>query len=72
MRIEGPDWTKHGPSIQACGFDNVQLAQGYASLHLHVGDPVIAGKALGAILLGLGVELQTPVPNLAVIKDAGA
>jgi hypothetical protein len=72
VRIEGPAWEKHSPSIKACGFDNVQPEQGYASIHLHVADPVIAGKALGAILLGLGVELQTPIPNLAVIKDAGA
>lgn len=72
VRIEGPGWEKHSPGIKACGFDNVQPEQGYASIHLHVGDAVIAGKALGAILLGLGVELQTPVPNLAVIKDAGA
>jgi hypothetical protein len=33
---------------------------------------VIAGKALGAILLGLGVELQTPVPSLDVIRNVGA
>ena len=26
---------------------------------------------LGAILLGLGVPLETPIPDLAVIKDAG-
>jgi hypothetical protein len=72
VRIEGPAWEKHSPSITACGFDNVQPGQGYASIHLHVADAVIAGKALGAILLGLGVELQTPVPNLDVIRNVGA
>ena len=72
VRIEGPDWTKHGACIQACGFDNVQLAQGYASLHLHVGDPVIASKALGAILLGLGIPLETPLPELKVIRNVGS
>jgi len=71
VRIEGPGWEKHSTSIQACGFDNVQLAQGYASLHLHVGDPVIAGKALGAILLGLGIPLETPLPELKVIRNVG-
>jgi hypothetical protein len=32
---------------------------------------VITSKALGAILLGLGVTLCTPIPNLSLIKGLG-
>ena len=51
----------------ACGFTG--LNADYASMHLQVVDPVIAAKALGAILLGLGVPMITPMPNLQLIKD---
>jgi hypothetical protein len=40
-------------------------------MHLAVPDPVTASKALGAILLGLGVELVTPLPNLTSLKEVG-
>ena len=30
----------------------------------------MAHKTLGAILVGLGVPLETPIPNLALIKEA--
>jgi hypothetical protein len=32
---------------------------------------VTARKALGAILLGLGVELVTPLPKLTALKEVG-
>lgn len=72
VRIEGPAWEKYKHKIATCGFDNISLEKGYASLHLAVPDDVLAGKTLGAVLLGLGVPLETPVPDLSVIKDAGA
>ena len=71
VRIEGPAWEKHAPSIAACGFDKVLKDKGYASLHLAVGpDTVLASKTLGAILLGLGIPMDTPLPSLSVIKEA--
>ena len=30
---------------------------------------MLANKTFGAILLGLGVEIETPLPNLAKIKQ---
>ena len=72
VRIEGPSWAKHKHQIAACGFDNVQVDKGYASIHLHVGDPITASKALGAILLGLGMPLETPLPELKMIQNVGS
>ena len=70
IRIEGPGLDQHVGSIKACGFDNVNASKAYASLHLEVGsDQVLASKALGAVLLGLGLPLETPIPRLELIKD---
>jgi hypothetical protein len=67
VRIEGPNFGQHKQQMLACGFTG--LNADYASMHLQVVDPVIAAKALGAILLGLGVTMITPMPNLQLIKD---
>ena len=66
VRIEGPKWEKHAASIKACGFDVKDPA--YTSLHLSVPEFVLAQKTLGAVLLGLGIPMDTPMPNLNVIK----
>ena len=68
VRIEGQNLKKH---IAAVGnvFGGVNTKNMYASLHLEVGtDPILANKTLGAILLGLGIEFDTPFPNASVIK----
>lgn len=70
VRIEGPSWQKYAANITDCGFTNVDSKKDYASVHLDVGhDMVMANKTLGALLLGLGVPLDTPVPELKVIKE---
>jgi hypothetical protein len=68
VRIEGPQIAKHWDHIQAVG-----LKKGgdkdYASIHLGVGnDMMVANKTLGAILMGRGLPLETPLPNLKIIK----
>jgi hypothetical protein len=69
IRIEGPAWEKHMGAIKECGFQTVDKTKGYASVHLSVGDDMmLANKTLGAVLLGLGVPLETPLPNLKLIK----
>lgn len=69
IRIEGPKWTPYKNAIAACGFSKVDVTGGYASVHLEVGnDPLLASKTLGAVLTGLGIPFETPIPNLAVIK----
>ena len=66
----GRRWQKHVAGIKAVGFEKVDKDQDYASLHLNVGaDAMLANKTFGAILLGLGVEIETPLPNLAKIKQ---
>jgi hypothetical protein len=48
--------------------DFVKASGSYTSMHLAVDTPVIAAKALGAILL---VTLRTPMPDLKLIKGLG-
>ncbi|MEY9560455.1 hypothetical protein [Sinorhizobium fredii] len=68
VRIEGSDWGKHATAIAGCGFSTVDKKKDYASIHLEVGtDLVMASKTLGALLLGLGIPLETPLPQLQVI-----
>lgn len=70
IRIEGQEFASHKAQMEACGFHNV--ATDYASMHLQVADPVLAAKALGAVLLGLGIQLDTPLPDLTKLKDLGS
>lgn len=67
IRIEGPGIGKYGKAIQQAGLD-LHHGKDYASIHLDVGsDLTMANKTLGAILLGLGVPLETPFPELKKI-----
>ena len=69
IRIEGPAWEKYAASISSLGFDTVNKSKGYASVHLSVGSELVAAnKTLGAVLMGLGIPLETPIPNLKLIK----
>jgi hypothetical protein len=73
VRIEGPGFEKHTGAMAETGFSTVEKKKGYASLHLDVGiDLAMANKTLGAILLGLGLPLETPIPNVKFIKSMGA
>jgi hypothetical protein len=70
VRIEGPGLAKHQNAISEAGI-TINAGKDYASVHLNVGgDMVLASKTLGAVLMGLGVTLDTPMPNLALIKGA--
>lgn len=69
VRIEGPKLAQHSASIKAGGFE-LKAAKDYASVHLSVDNDQLAAKTLGAILMGLGVPLDTTLPNLNVIKGA--
>lgn len=65
VRIEGKGWDKYKAAIVASGFGKVSPNKQYASLHLEVGhDKVMASKTLGAVLLGLGIPMETPLPDL--------
>jgi hypothetical protein len=70
VRIEGDGWAKHAQSMATCGFDT-HGDKSYASVHLAVGgDLVLANKTLGALIMGLGIPMETPYPNLSLIKEA--
>jgi hypothetical protein len=69
VRIEGPQLNKHLHRVKEVGFDQKPGDQKpYASIHLSVTNDVVAAKALGALLLGLGVELRTKMPDIKVLK----
>ena len=70
VRVEGDDWKKHQAAMLACGFDNHGAGKDYTSLHVAVGsNTVLANKTLGAILTGLGLSFETPIPNVKVIGE---
>lgn len=70
IRIEGNTWKQHQAAILACGFDNHGPAKDYTSLHVTVGaNAVLANKTLGAVLTGLGIPFETPIPNVKVIGE---
>ncbi|MCO5157860.1 MAG: hypothetical protein M9945_14120 [Aquamicrobium sp.] len=68
IRLEGPGLSDHKKKIEAIGFSKLSKSEQYASVHLDVGgDLLLANKTLGAFLVGLGVSLETPIPDLALI-----
>ena len=71
IRIEGPNWKKYKATIAQAGFSTVDDAKDYASVHLAVESEMLANKSLGAVLMGLGVQFETPLPALKVIAGKG-
>ena len=69
IRIEGPGYAKHKDRIHACGVTGGK--SDYASIHLNVDDHITAAKALGAVLLGIGITLETPLPDLMLLHNKG-
>lgn len=66
IRIESPQWQEHfaklGPIFP------VSPQKGYTSMHVEVENDMMAAKVMGAVLSGLGLAWETPLPNLQVIK----
>jgi hypothetical protein len=73
LRIEGEEFKTYVENLKECGFTNINLGgnKPYASMHLDIDDPVLAKKALGAVVTGLGVDMDTPLPNLSKIANKG-
>ena len=61
VRIAGPHLSKYQKQAEVNQF---KINDGYVSLHLDVGTVMMANKTLGAILLGLGIPFETPLPQL--------
>lgn len=70
VRIEGPGLSKVKNACESVGFNVSQGSKGdYASIHLNCqNDADLAAKTLGAVLLGLGLSLETPLPDFKRIK----
>jgi hypothetical protein len=63
LRVEGPGIAKHKARLTQAGFS--KFGTDYASVHLATsGDKLLAAKALGAVLLGLQMNLSTPWPDV--------
>ena len=70
LRVEGEGYAKYTNSMVSCGSD-LHGEKSHASVHLMVGtDLVLANKTLGALIMGLGIVMETPYPNLSLIKEA--
>ncbi len=70
IRIEG-GLLKNKARLTEAGFTNMGTAGTYASMHLSIDSRMVADKALGALLFGIGPDLKTPLPNLDVIYGKG-
>lgn len=69
VRFEG-DIKKYKSNLVEAGI-GVPNSKPYASMHLDIGDKVLAQKALGAIIVGLGVPFTTSVPVLDKFASNG-
>lgn len=68
VRIEGKGWEKYKDKMTAAGFGKLSSKKEYSSMHLEVGpDKVMMSKTLGAVLLGLGIPMETPLPDILKI-----
>jgi len=70
IRVEGPVG-KHKDPLVAAGFNEDYIQKGYTSVHFNGIEELIAKRALGAVLMGTGLEFETPMPDLGVINGEG-
>ena len=71
IRVEGPV-SKFKAPLVAAGFNEDYIQKGYTSVHFNGIEELIAKRALGAVLMGTGLEFETPLPELGVINGEGA
>jgi len=71
IRVEGPVG-KNKALLVAAGFNEDYIQKGYTSVHFNGIEELVAKRALGAVLMGTGLEFQTPIPDLGVINGEGA
>ena len=70
LRMEG-DLQKHKAAIEGIGFADV-VAKDYVSMHVDVPDVHLAAKTLGSVIIGLGIAMNTPMPQIDIIKNQGS
>lgn len=71
VRVEG-DVAGMQNVLEKAGFPMDHLSAGYVSMHLEAPDVIMANRAIGAVLCGLGMPLKTPLPDIGQICGKGA
>lgn len=72
IRIEGPMLADAETRMELKTFGFSNATSDYGSMHLNVGDIVLARKLLGSVLMGLGVEWPHPLVDLKRLHQKGA
>lgn len=70
VRLEGPLLPSIANQLKEVGLDNTSAH--HASIHIKCMSQVMAAKALGAVLTGLGLPFDTPVPVFPMLVGKGA
>jgi len=70
LRAEGNLTTIIRSRLSLLGFE--EKPGDYMSVHVLVDNDLIAGKVIGAVLVGLGMRLLTPIPIVTDIKNKGS
>lgn len=66
VRVEGSKLDSYKSKLLGT---QMKMSGDYASLHLKVDTMELASKTLGAVLLGLGIPLDTPIPDLKKVAN---
>jgi hypothetical protein len=66
IRVEGESLLAHKSELTEAGI--ILKGAEYASVHLSCDDELLARKAMGAVLMAMGAQFDTPLPNLMVIQ----
>lgn len=70
IRVEGP-LLETGAASDSMSQMGMKVSKAYASIHLNVENDNLAAKTLGAVMMGLGIKLETPLPDLMLLKGKG-
>lgn len=68
VRFEGLQLNKYAKALEDAG---LTVGGSHASTHLHPNSPTQARKAIGALMLAIPVQWQTPIPDLQVVYGKG-
>ena len=72
VRVAGAQFDTWADNLTSFGFNNVNKSNKYASMHFDGLDKAMAAKALGAMVMGLGIQWSTPIPVMSVLVGKGS
>ena len=70
IRVEGPV-QQHKAALIGAGYNEDYISKGYTSIHFHGIDDLMAQRALGAMISGVGATFVTPMPDIDQIAGKG-